>query len=284
MPETRDAVLRIRRRQRARKLPSTVITRTRPDLELRAPLAVAQLARRAQAGPHHRALEKAPLPGEVDLEAAARAKARDTAVRPRARERRQQVQLARVALQQHLRDPGAAAEVAVDLERRVVVEEVGQGRLGEQRRQVLVGLLPVAEPREEVHHPGAAPARAAAAVRQPALERDARGPRQLGRAPERDRVSRVQAEEVGDVTVARLGFVEILEPLLQLAVLADPVRRQPVERALQTPAERRVLAEDLAGAQAVAKQLPDDPKVHRRAHAEHALVAFRVDERVLGRV
>ena len=52
---------------------------TRLDLELRALLAVAQLARHTQAGAHHRALEDTPLPGEVDLEAAAGAQARDTA-------------------------------------------------------------------------------------------------------------------------------------------------------------------------------------------------------------
>ena len=56
----------------------------------------------------------------------------------------------------------------------------------------------------------------------------------------------MQAEEVRDVTVAGLGLVEVLQPLLQLPVLADLIRRQPVERVLQTVAELRVLAEDLA--------------------------------------
>ena len=37
-----------------------------------------------------------------------------------------------------------------------------------------------------------------------------------------------------------------VEPLLELAVLADLIRRQPVERPLEAFAELRILAEDLA--------------------------------------
>jgi hypothetical protein len=49
---------------------------------------------------------------------------RDPSARPRLRQRRQQVDLAGVALRQHLDDAGGGAEVAVDLERRVGVEQL----------------------------------------------------------------------------------------------------------------------------------------------------------------
>jgi diguanylate cyclase (GGDEF)-like protein len=65
----------------------------------------------------------------------------------------------------------------------------------------------------------------------------------------------VQREQVRDVTVAGLGLVEVPEPLLQLPVLADLIRRQPAERAREPRAELRVLAEDLRGAQAAVEKL-----------------------------
>ena len=50
---------------------------------------------------------------------------------PGGRQCRQQLQVAHVALQQHLGDAGSRAEVAVDLEGRVRVEQVRQGGPGE---------------------------------------------------------------------------------------------------------------------------------------------------------
>ena len=97
-----------------------------------------------------------------------------------------------------------------------------------------------------VDDPRAAPARPAAAAGQPALERHTRRLRQLRRAAQRDRVARVQGEEVRDVTVAGLGLVEVLQPLLELPVLADLIRRQPVERPLEAFAELRILARGAA--------------------------------------
>ena len=71
------------------------------------------------------------LPLDVHGEPAAGAQALDAAGRPGAGQRGQEmdqeraIALADVALQQHLGDAGAGAEVAVDLERRVGVEQVG---------------------------------------------------------------------------------------------------------------------------------------------------------------
>ena len=60
-------------------------------------------------------------------------------------QRREQFQLAGVRLEQHLRDGRRAAEVAVNLEGRMGVEQVRQCRAGQEESQVLVGLDAVAE-------------------------------------------------------------------------------------------------------------------------------------------
>ena len=135
---------------------------------------------RAQLG----ARQRAARPRQVDLEAAAQADAAHLARWPRRRQRRQQVDLAGVALRQHLDDAGGGAEVAVDLERRVGVEQVGVDAAaaaivrragvdeGEQPRQQLERALAIEQPRPLVDLPGQAPAgalrrRAARAIAAP---------------------------------------------------------------------------------------------------------------------
>src|SRR5687768_9698986 len=96
-----------------------------------------------------------------------------------------------VALQQHLGRAGGAAEVAVDLKWRMQIPQVRQRRLGEQRLVVLPRLLAIFEARPEVDDPRAAPAGVAAAVREAALDRRARGLRQGRSATQRDLIARV---------------------------------------------------------------------------------------------
>ena len=78
--------------------------------------------------------------------------------------------------------PARAAEVAVDLERRMRVEEVGQRAVLEQVRQQVVGVVAVVEAGPEVDLPGHAPAGAAVAA---AFERLACGGGQFGRGRRR---------------------------------------------------------------------------------------------------
>src|SRR5262245_29855025 len=100
-------------------------------------------------GVNLRRLELPAPPSYIDFKSAAGAQPFDAPVGPGRRRRGQQVNLSRVALQQHLGDARGAAEVAVDLERRVNVEQVGQRRFAEQREQVLIRLLSVFESRPE---------------------------------------------------------------------------------------------------------------------------------------
>src|SRR3972149_1213555 len=92
--------------------------------ERRGRFAVAQLALLAELRLDGDLLEFAILPLEVDLEAAAGAEARHRTGRPGLRQCGQKVELAGVTLQEHLRDACRAAEVSVDLERRMRAEQV----------------------------------------------------------------------------------------------------------------------------------------------------------------
>src|SRR5262249_9340980 len=72
-----------------------------------------------------RRFDTAALPLQIDFEPAPRAHAFDARFSPGRRRRRQQLNLSRMALEQHLGDARRPAEVAVDLERRMNVEQVG---------------------------------------------------------------------------------------------------------------------------------------------------------------
>ena len=104
--------------------------------------------------------------------------------------------MAGMALQEHLGDGGGGTEVAVDLERRMVVKQVGKGRLGDQGTEVLPGLCAVAQAGEEVDDPGAAPAGVPPAVGEASLQRVGRRACQPGRALGVDQVAGMQRKEV----------------------------------------------------------------------------------------
>lgn len=67
------------------------------------------------------------MPGYGYFKFASRVASSHAARLPAGREGRQQVQAVRVALEQHFCHTGRGTEVAVDLERRVGVEQVGVG-------------------------------------------------------------------------------------------------------------------------------------------------------------
>ena len=106
------------------------------------------------------------------------------AARPGLGQGRQQEHTATPALQQHLGNAGGAAEVAIDLERRMCVEQVRIGALGrKQQLQDAVRMLAVGQPRPQVQTPADAPAGGVVAAN---LQRTPRGSRQLGRVAQVD--------------------------------------------------------------------------------------------------
>ncbi len=71
-----------------------------------------------------------------------------------------------VALEQHLRDAGRAAEVAVNLKRRMGVEEVRERVPGQRFDEHLVRVIAVEEARPEIDFPRLAPAGAPVAAKE----------------------------------------------------------------------------------------------------------------------
>ena len=124
------------------------------------------------------------FPRYVHFVAAACAQTFHRARRPGGGQRGKQNDFARVTLQEHFRDAGDRAEIAVDLERRMRVEQirvspaagvegtaVAAGH-GKQMRQDEIRVVTVEQPRPEIDFPRETPARAGIAAR---LERDLGG-------------------------------------------------------------------------------------------------------------
>ena len=121
------------------------------------------------------------FPAERDAISASQAKVPQLAFRPRRRKGWQQTDYAVVALCQHFQDSGSAAEIAVNLEGRVIVKEIGQGTLGQERLQMLPCRRAVLKPGIEIDDPGTAPPGVPTSVRQAAAQRLPGGSGQLRR-------------------------------------------------------------------------------------------------------
>ncbi len=173
----------------------------------------------------------ATAPFAIDFKAATRAEAAKTSCGPCGWQRRQQPHDASVALQQHLGKARRTAEVAIDLERRVLfdaayVEEIVARRLSNQLQDVGIRCVAILEPRVAVDDPRAAPAGAAASVIEPPFEAGSRGVRQLRCTARRDLIVWIQRPQMRDVPMPGLGFSVVLVPLLQHSGLTYFERRQ----------------------------------------------------------
>ena len=202
------------------------------------------------------------LPGDVHLEPAARAEPLDASRRPALGQCGQQMDLARVALQQHFRYPGGVAEVAVDLERRMGVEQVRQDAILEQLHDQLVRPVAIVQARPEVDLPGGAPPGADVAA---GVERDACRVGQRRRGVRRYLPAGMHGEQVRNVPVGVFGIVDVRSPFLQLAPAADLRAEQFGAHGGDFRPVGRVDAQDLAGGEIVRKQVPDELLIHRHA-------------------
>src|SRR5918993_3674968 len=100
--------------------------------------------------------------------------------------------LAAVTLHKHFGHSGRSAKVAIDLERRMIVEHIVQRRFCKQGNYVFVRQIAFLEPRPKIYYPGAAPTGVSAAGSQPAFERNTCSACQIGRSAKRDLILRVQ--------------------------------------------------------------------------------------------
>src|SRR5256714_2613803 len=264
-----------------------------PDAQRGRPFAVANFARRPRDAADGGAVESSAVPAYAHHDPAACAQAFDAALRPRARKGREQMYLARVRLQEHLRDPGGRAEVAVYLEGRVCVEEVrvdaasaaARGVFGvdgrERGAQKVVCALAVEQTRPEVYLPSEAPARARVAAD---FERPSGRREEVGRRARRYLRARKKSVEVRDVSVVHLRrfHVPVFEPFLQLPGLARLHRGHARAQRREFRRELTVYAESLRGADAVLEEVADDLGVHRGACADRDAAGVNVLRRERG--
>ena len=144
------------------------------------------------------------------------------------------------ALHQHLDDTGTTAEVTVNLERRVGVEQVGIGAaattgirtaiavgtdVAEQFAVDMIGVLGVVQSGIKVNAPASAPACGLVALE----FKGARGgavDSLLGVRAVVEVMARVDAEEVTLMTMVGVLVVPVVEPLLQVALMSNLIWMQ----------------------------------------------------------
>ncbi|MNC14935.1 hypothetical protein D3C75_627270 [compost metagenome] len=204
------------------------------------------------------------LPLEVHGKPASGPQACGGSGRPLGRQRRQQLNIVQMALHQHLGNACRSAEVAVNLEGRMVIEQIGQGGFFEQLLGMGISLLPIQQPGPEVDDPCPAPAGMASPVGQAVLQGHPGGLRQFRGLPRADGGARMQGEQMGDVAVAGIHFLIVHQPLLELAVLADFHSRQPGADGLPFFTQVPVRTQDPGGFHTGIQQLRNNLGIHGR--------------------
>jgi len=147
---------------------------------------------------------------------------------------------------------------------------------------MMVRTLAITKACSEGGDPGTAPTSLSTTIRESGVEgtpcRDCQG----GCRPWRDLRSWIHPEQVGQVTMTRLGFRVWLEPLLQAAVRPDPIRRKSGQGGCRPTAEGGVNTKYCRRLDAPRKQLAGNLRVHRGRDAERGERAIRQLVLVLG--
>ncbi len=136
-----------------------------------------------------------------------------------------------MGLQQHFRDAAGGAEVAVNLEWGMGVEQVGQGAFGCQLlREHGVGVVAIQQARPEINFPSHRPAGTVITTKQQGLFG---GIKEFRRAAPGDFVAGMQSPEVRHMAVFLVRVVLVFQPFLQLAVLSDLIWRNSFSHILE---------------------------------------------------
>ena len=183
-----------------------VISHTWFCVEFQGGLTVAEGASGAGTGMDDSFCQPAGGPFEIDLEAASGKKAGDFAVGPGRRKRRKQVDESQMALQQHLGDAGGAAEIAIDLERRMGVPQVVQSAVPEKIPEQFVGSVTVIQSGPLVQFPTHTPS---CGTVSPMVQGDSGGLGEFGCRQRRQSVSRMQPEQMIEMTVMVIRIVYV---------------------------------------------------------------------------
>jgi len=185
-----------------------------------------------------------------------------------------------MALDEHFHHACRGSEIAVDLEGRMGVEEVGIGAASpgvdffvdldgaEEEFYHIIGMVAIEEACPEVDFPRQAPSRTFIA---PEEERLAGGFHQFRGAVPGNFATRVDGPEVGDVAVFVVGIIFVFHPFLQLTVPADSVGGDLRNHFLQFSGELSIGIQKRGGLNAGFEKGPDDLVVHGRTGYQSAV-------------
>ena len=189
-----------------------------------------------------------------------------------------------LALHEHLGDTGCHTKVTVNLERRMCIEEVGESAsiwifalhalVGKDTQHVadnLERMVAVLHARPEVGLPAEAPSRSLVTA---LFERLASCCKELGSARGADLIRRIKSVEMRDVTMLVVRIVYVLQPFLQLSILAHLHRRQLGDGLLECFLIGFVTTEDTGSLQHIVHHIEDNLVVHRAACAEIRFAAY----------
>ena len=211
----------------------------------------------------------------IDSEAATGADARNGAVLPLRRKRRENADLSVVALHEHFIHARNCTEVTVNLERRMRIEKVIIGLARSQEHtDHLVGMIAIVHTSPEVDFPGKGPTRRIVAA---LFQRNACALDQVRSIFVVNLGAREKTVQVRNMAVVVGRVVPVIEPFHNLSVLTRPCRRKALDCSLHLRLQIGIDAKNLRGLGRVVEHVADNLVVHRRtkAHMIAAVVIFR---------
>ena len=180
-----------------------------------------------------------------------------------------------VALYQHLSYAGSTAKVAINLERRMGIEEVGIGAaigigarlaiIGKKTEHVgdnLEGVVTIEHTRPEIDLPSQAPTCCHVTT---LIQGISCSSEEVGVSVGGHLVGGIESVEMRDMTMLILGIVGILKSLLQLSMTTYLHGRKSVDGLTQALLIGGILAEYLSSMEGVAQRIKDNLVVHRTA-------------------
>ena len=218
-------------------------------------------------------LQDAPGPAQIQSQPTLGAKAFHTTFPPHFRQRGQKRYPVGPALDQHGGYPRNASEIAVDLEGRVIVKQVGQSGALQQQPYVFPRLFPVPQSRPEIDDPRPAPAGVAPSVGEAAFQGLSGRAGQVRGLLRGDLTAWIQGEQMGDVPVTRFHLRVLLQPFLQGAVGGNLRLGQVLEPLFQLCRQPGLPAQHFTGLDAVLEQQGEDLAVHGAALAQTGVLS-----------
>src|SRR5690606_20620086 len=129
-----------------------------------------------------------------------------------------------MALNEHLCDSGCRPEITVDLERRMVVEQVRQCLFTQQHAQQLIRMVTIVQSVPHIDFPSQTPA---GSVISPGNQRFPCCLSEFWRSAYRDLVARMECKQMGRMTVVWIHFFIVFHPFhYPPCRLTNPDRRQ----------------------------------------------------------